>query len=251
MKIVYGKLSGVVATWIIIFAADSLLSGSEVGFVHPMQTAMWGATGTAVLLYWPRNDKWQIAALCWLIILLYGTALIGLAGTIHPDLFGVLQPSSATMLVLITIPFFLVMIPFAINTLRAARLAQQNRLLEISVLAATDPLNGPAPGAMEKALRLLARGTNAGNIADAMVARDEDFFEAIREPHPQALTNTLILLPLLAAAHGTITQQSLDSARYNCPVSMQQELRRFRKITERGAPDSSARTRPFSDNQRP
>ena len=195
-----------------------------------MSTALWGATGTAALLYWPRNDKWQIAALCWLLILLYGTALIGLITAIHPTAFGYLQPGGTMMLVLITVPFLLVLIPSAINILRAARLSQQHRRLEIYVLAATDTLNGPSPGAMKKALQLLAHGAEVGNIADAMVTRDEIYFEAVRTPHPEALANTLILLPLLAAAGGTITQDSLDSARYNCPVSVQQELCRLRKI---------------------
>ena len=60
-----------------------------------------------------------------------------------------------------------------------------------------------------------------------MVQRDEENFEAINTPNPEAIENALALIPLLGINGGTITQDSLDSAKYNCPPSIQEALRQL------------------------
>jgi hypothetical protein len=131
------------------------------------------------------------------------------------------------MLIFLSIPFLMVLTPLVVFAIRSAYRDHMCTILEENVLAATDSLHGPVTGAMEKAMQLLSTGTRADFIADAMVQRDEENFEAITTPNPEAIENALALIPLLGINGASITQDSLDSAKYNCQPSVQAALRQL------------------------
>lgn len=221
------KMLAIIATAIICFAAGQFLmvAGADTGL--PVQAALWGAVGTAVLLYWPRRTILQLLSLCWLCIVLYGVAGSAIADcrvSKEPEQY---LPSSGTMVIFFSIPFLLVLVPIGVFFIRSAYRDHMRSELEEAVLAATDPLHGPEPGAMQKACRLLARGTRADYIPEAMVARDELFFEAVGTPHKEAVDNAVYLIPLLGGAGATINQETLQSAGYNCPPAIQAELNKL------------------------
>lgn len=217
------KIISIVIIGLVVLILSSLLTSGE--HVHAaLQAALWAAAGTAVLAYWPRSNTWQIISLCWLSILLYAMAAFS---AIFPKQAQSDYPIGEDVLIFICIPFLMVMLPFVVLMLRSAYRDHMRSILEETVLAATDSLHGPAIGAVEKARELLAKGTCADYIPDAMVARDEQYFEAISTPHPEAVRNALELLPLLNKAGAGISQQSLDSAKYNCPPAIQQELQKL------------------------
>ncbi len=220
------KLIAIIATGVIFYAGGYMLQ-VEGAFAQPLHAALWGATGTAALLYWPRRGTLQLISLCWLCVLLYGMAALAVAGCAEVRQEENLMPSAGSLLIFVSIPFLLVMVPLGVLFIRSMYRDHMRTLLEEAVLAATDPLDGPTEGAMAKAQELLARGTPVDYIADAMVERDELLFEAVDTPNPQAVANAIELLPQLAAAGATISQTSLDSARYNCPPSLLKELSKF------------------------
>lgn len=220
------KVIAIIATGAIFLAAAYLLLAED-SAAHPLLAALYGAAGTAALLYWPRKGCLQLLSLCWLCILLYGMALLELATCTTVYSTVVYTPSSAEILILMSIPFLLVMLPICTYYMRAYYYEHMRGELEDAVLAATDPLDGPTEGALEKARKLLTKGIPADDIPDALVARDELVFEAIGTPNAQAVANTLELLPLLAKAGATISRDSLKSAKYNCPLSIQAELEKL------------------------
>lgn len=93
-----------------------------------------------------------------------------------------------------------------------------------AVLSATDPLHGPAHGALERALFLLQQGTNAAGCLNLMVERDECYFEAIDSPHPAAIANAVTLIPLLFKNGDSLSPVSAQCAKYNCPPAIQHAL---------------------------
>ena len=199
----------------VLFFALGWYCGSEA----PLQSSLWGAAGTAVLLYWPRRSVLQVLSLCWLCVLLYGVAAFSVA----PREEGYM-PSGPEMTVLFAVPFLMVLVPIVVIFFRAAYRDHMRTVLEEAVLAATDPLIGPENGAMERALHLLNKGTCADFIPDAMVDRDEIKFEAVDTPNSEAVQNAIQLIPLLGKAGAYISEDALKSARYNCPPSIQEAL---------------------------
>ena len=206
---------------IFIFASAALFFalGWYFGSESPLLSALWGAAGTAALLYWPRRSLLQVLSLCWLCILLYAVAAI----CTTPREVGYM-PGGITMAVLFAVPFLMVLVPIVVIFFRAAYRDHMRTVLEEAVLAATDPLVGPESGAMEKALLLLNKGTCADFIPDAMVERDELVFEAVDTPDSEAVQNAIQLIPLLGKAGAYISEDALKSARYNCPPSIQEAL---------------------------
>lgn len=202
-----------------------LVDGADTSL--PMQAALWGAACAGVVLYWPHRTTLQLLSLCWLGIALCSIAALALADCSVPSDEISDLPSSMSLLIILTVPFLMVLLPLVLFTIRSAYRDHMRTILEESVLAATDTLHGPVVGAMEKALQLLSDGTRADFIADAMVQRDEDNFEAITTPNPEAIENALVLIPLLGNAGATITQDSLESAKYNCQPSVQAALRQL------------------------
>lgn len=199
----------------VLFFALGWYCGSEA----PLQSALWGAAGTAVLLYWPRRSLLQVLSLCWLCILMYSVAAFALS----PREEGYM-PGAIAMAVLFATPFLMVLVPIVVIFFRAAYRDHMRTVLEEAVLAATDPLAGPESGAMEKALVLLNKGTCADFIPDAMVDRDELVFEAVNPPDSQAIRNAVELIPMLGKAGAYISEDALESARYNCPPAIQEAL---------------------------
>lgn len=220
------QIIAIIATGLLFFTIGQVLLVQD-AMSHPIHAALWGAVGTAALLYWPRRSTMQLLSLCWLCILLYGIALMMLVGCAEvrdPEAY---MPGAGSMLIFISIPFLMVLLPIGVLFVRTAYRDHMRTVLEEAVLAATDPQNGPTNGAREKALRLLAEGISADYIPDAMVERDELVFEAVETPHPQAVANAVELLPHLAKAGAHITQASLDTAKYNSPPAIQAELQKF------------------------
>lgn len=199
----------------VLFFTLGLYCGSEA----PLLPAIWGAVGTSVLLYWPHRSVLQVLSLCWLSILLYAVAAI--CTTPREEGY---MPGAITMSVLFAVPFLMVLVPIVVIFFRAAYRDHMRTVLEEAVLAATDPLVGPESGAMEKALELLQKGTCADFIPDAMVDRDEIVFEAVDTPDAEAVRNATELIPLLGKAGAYISEDALESARYNCPPSIQEAL---------------------------
>lgn len=220
------KLISIAATGVIFYIGGWLLL-VEGSTAHPATAALWGAAGTAALLYWPRRGGLQLLSLCWLCVLLYGIAALALADCAEVKDTEANMPPASMVLIFFSIPFLLVMVPMGAFILRSAYRDHMRSVLEEAVLAATDPLRGPTEGALEQARELLTRGTPVDYIVDSMVERDELVFEAVETPNRQAVENALELLPLLARAGATISQESLDSARYNCPPDLQKELQKL------------------------
>ena len=220
------KLISIAATAVIFYIVGCLLL-VEGSTAHPALAALWGATGTAALQYWPRRGWLQLLSLCWLCVLLYGIAALELAGCAEVKDTEAYMPPASMVLIFISIPFLLVLVPIGVFIMRSAYRDHMRSVLEETVLAATDPLHGPTEGALERAHELLTRGTPVDYIIDSMVERDELVFEAVETPNRQAVENALELLPLLARAGATISQESLDSARYNCPPDLQKELQKL------------------------
>ena len=220
------KLIAIIATAGVFFTAARLLL-VENPWGTPVLAALWGAAGTAALLYWPRKGCVQLLSLCWLCVVLYGIAALELAGCAEVREEDAYMPGPVSLLIFLSVPFFLVLLPIAVYFLRSIYRDHMRTVLEEAVLAATDPLAGPEDGAMEKALQLLKQGTPADYIADALVSRDELVFQAVETPNPQAVANALELLPLLAKAGAGISRDSLDSAKYNCPPAIQAELQKL------------------------
>lgn len=105
--------------------------------------------------------------------------------------------------------------------------APDMNLLKETVLAATDPLHLPPYNTMATARRLIRQASHVHGIIDAMIERDECYFEAVQLHSPAYLTavqHALELIPLLAAAGDCPTPHALDSARYNCDPLIQQAL---------------------------
>lgn len=109
--------------------------------------------------------------------------------------------------------------------------------LQAAVLAATDPLHGPVVGAMQRALLLLQHGADPRGTIDAMIERDECFFESTDQNSPayqSAVANEIILIQMLANAGATLSRESYDSARYNCAPCVQTVLRSICAASELG-----------------
>lgn len=221
------KVAAIIIVGLLFLGMGHLLLVDGADTSLPMQAAVWGAACAGVVLYWPHRTTLQLLSLCWLGIALCGIAGLALADCSVPKEEAAELPSKTSMLIIFTIPFLMVLIPLVVFTIRSAYRDHMRSVLEESVLAATDTLHGPVVGAMEKAMQLLSDGTRADFIADAMVQRDEENFEAINTPNPEAIENALALIPLLGVAGATITQDSLDSAKYNCPPSIQEALRQL------------------------
>lgn len=221
------KVLAIIATALLCFVVGQLRLVEGADASQPAVAALWGAAGTAVLLYWPRRTTLQLLSLCWLCIVLYGVAGSAIADCRVAREAENYLPSPGTMIFFFSLPFLLVLIPIGVFFIRSAYRDHMRSELEEAVLAATDPLHGPEPGAMEKACRLLARGTRADYIPEAMVARDELFFEAVGTPHKEAVTNAVYLIPLLGGAGATINQETLKSAAYNCSPAIQAELNKL------------------------
>lgn len=101
------------------------------------------------------------------------------------------------------------------------------KLLRDAVLAATDPLHLPVHNAVDKACQLIRQETQVRGIIDAMIERDECYFEAIQRESPAyhaAVHHALELIPLLIAAGDSPSPQALASARYNCDPLIQQAI---------------------------
>ena len=221
------KVVSIIIVGLLLLGTGHLLLVDGADTSLPMQAALWGAACAGVVLYWPRRTAMQLLSLCWLGIVLCSIAGLALADCSVPKDEITDLPSKTSMLIFLAIPFLMVLLPLVVFTIRAAYRDHMRTILEESVLAATDTLHGPVVGAMEKALQLLSDGTRADFIADAMVQRDEENFEAITTPNPEAIENALVLIPLLGAAGATITQDSLDSAKYNCQPSVQSALQQL------------------------
>ncbi len=221
------KQLGIIVTALSAYGLGCLLLVPGADTAQPMRAALWGAVGTAVLLYWPRSSILQVVTLCWLSLVLYGMSALELAGCTAGRAADAYMPSAPTLLIFITVPFLLILLPMGVLFLRSAYRDHMRGELEEAVLAAIDPLHGPQEGAQQKARRLLAKGTRADYIADAIVDIYELYFEAMESPNPQAVANALELLPLLAKAGAGITQNNLDSAKYNCPPAIQAELQKL------------------------
>lgn len=221
------KVLAIIATALLCFVVGQLRQVEGADASLPAVAALWGAVGTAAILYWPRRTTLQLLSLCWLCILLYGVAFSAIADCTVPQSEENYLPSSGTMLIFFAIPFLMVLLPIGVFFARSAYRDHMRSELEEAVLAATDPLQGPEPGAMDKACNLLARGTRADYIPEAMVARDELYFQAIGTPHQEAVDNAVRLIPLLAAAGASITQDTLNSSKYNCPPAIQAELNKL------------------------
>ena len=221
------KIAAIVITGLCFLALGFLLLADGASTSLPFHATLWGAAGTAVLVYWPRKSKLQLLSLCWLCILLYSIAAIFLVDCSEPVIEDAYMPNITGMFILMAIPFLMALLPIPVLLLRSAYRDHMRTVLEEAVLAATDSLQGPAPGAMDKALHLLRKGIPAHYIPDAIVQRDEDNFEALGTPDPEAVANELKLIPMLAAAGASISQVALDSAKYNCPPAVQEALKQL------------------------
>lgn len=105
--------------------------------------------------------------------------------------------------------------------------APDMNLLKETVLAATDSLHLPPSNTMATARRLIRQASHVHGIMDAMVERDECYFEAVQRHSPAylaAVQHALELIPLLAAAGDYPAPHALASARYNCDPLIQQAL---------------------------
>ena len=221
------KIAAIVITGLCFLGLGLLLRAEGVSAALRFHAALWGAAGTAAIVYWPRKGKLQIVALCWLCILLYSIATIFLVDCSEPVVEDAYMPNITSMFILMAIPFLMALLPIPVLMIRSAYRDHMRTVLEDAVLAATDSLRGPEPGAMAKALQLLRKGIPADYIPDAMVQRDEYDFEALSTPNPEAVANELKLIPMLAAAGASISKDALDSAKYNCPPAVQEALKQL------------------------
>lgn len=222
----YRKIISIAMTGLVFFNI-AYIHGAGENAADSLQAALWGAAGAGVMCYWPRRSVLQIISLCWLGILLFGFGVLSIIHSKLPSEAPRDYPNAEEMLFVMSVPFLMVILPFVVLTIRSAYRDHMRTVLEEAVLAATNPLSGPEEGAMEKARRLLKKGTYAAYIPDAMVERDELLFEAVDTPNPQAVKNAQELLPLLGKAGASISQAALDSSRYNCPPVIQEELKKL------------------------
>ncbi len=221
------KVAAIIIVGLLFLGMGHLLLVDGADASLPMQAALWGAACAGVVLYWPHRTTIQLLSLCWLGIALCSIAGLALADCSVPKDEVAELPGATSMLIFLSVPFLMVLTPLVVFAIRSAYRDHMRTILEENVLAATDTLHGPVTGAMEKAMQLLSTGTRADFIADAMVQRDEENFEAITTPNPEAIENALALIPLLGINGATITQDSLDSAKYNCQPSVQAALRQL------------------------
>lgn len=83
-------------------------------------------------------------------------------------------------------------------------------------------------------LSLLNQGACAYGIMDAMVARDEWYFEAVRQDslvYRTAVRRAVQVIPLLAAHGDKISPGAFQSAKYNCDPAVQRALQAVSKVS--------------------
>lgn len=115
-----------------------------------------------------------------------------------------------------------------LNTARLNAAKKGLTLLQYLVLRATDPLHPCDEQAAHLAQILLAQGEKAHGCLNAIVERDELYFEATdpQSPHyAAAIQNALVLIPLLRTAGDRLSDQHFSSAKYNCAPAIQALLR--------------------------
>lgn len=101
-------------------------------------------------------------------------------------------------------------------------------LLDHIVLQATDPISPEAENPLGIIRHLLALGADASRTLIHMVALDELCFEYTEHGTQEftlSVNNAVEIIPLLIQAGARISQDALDSAKYNCAPAIQQLLR--------------------------